>query len=444
MDISLEKTLPSNLEAERLLIGAILMDNAVPTDVKVSDLYLDQHRRILESMISLSESNEPINVLSVKNALQNKNQLEAIGGAAYLASLTDGLPNLELAPQYIRIIRRDSALRRLIQMGNETMARGYGAEEEPQDIINSVLDACDEASGICDSEKGLRPISDYIGPVFQNIEARANNQVSDAYSTGFVDLDKMLSGGVRSTDQFVLAARPGNGKTALAMNMAINLGIKGIDTAVFSLEMGAHQIIERMISQIGRIDYQRMRSGFLNREDWRKISTAAGELSELPIYIDDSTGVTVADIRSRIRKLRPKSGGKIQVNIIDYLQLINPPERLRRNADDNSVTSAISKALKALAKNLDVAQIVISQLSRASEKRTDRRPQLSDLRNSGQIEQDADVVVFIQRQEMGDPTEENAGLADLIIAKQRNGPTGEIRLAFSKEYMRFDSLYSEG
>lgn len=443
MDITLEKTLPNNLEVERCILGAILLECALPSDLRADDFYLDSHRKVIACMQEMADKGENINLVSLKNALQMRNELEAVGGAAYLASLTDGLPRLELTPQYYRIIRSKAALRKIIQISNESMARGYQDEEQPEVIISSILDGCDQANAILDESGGLQPIGDLISPVFAEIEARANNKMTGAFATGFIDLDRLLSGGVRSQNAFVVAGRPGSGKTAFATNMILNMGKKGVPCALFELEMSAQEIIERMICQSGQVDGGRLRTGFLNKEDWQRITRAAGDLSGYPIFIDDSTGIGVSDIRSRIRKAEQKNKIKFNICAVDYIQLLQPPSSLRRNADDNSMMAAVSKGLKFMAKNMDIGVIEISQLSRASEKRRDRTPQLSDLRSSGQIEQDADVVTFVYREEMTDPTEENAGLSQIILAKQRNGPTGEVQLAFNRQFTSFHDLYSE-
>jgi replicative DNA helicase len=444
MDISLDKVLPSNLEAERAILGAILLDCAIPADVRVSDFYLDSNRKILSSMQELAARNEPVNLISVKNALHIEGKLEACGGAAYLASLTDGLPRIDLAPQYFRIIRREAALRRLIQMGNTAMAQGYAAEQEPQELIASVLDACDEANAILDESGGLRSMAEVMQPVFTEIENRSDGKQTGAYPTGFTDIDKMLAGGIRPQNSVIIAGRPSSGKTSFMSNMLVNLGRRGTPCALFELEMSTQEMIEKMICQVGHVDGGRLRTGFLNKEDWRNITNAAGEISNYPIFIDDSTGIGVSDMRARIRKAQQKYKIKFKVASVDYLQLLQPPESLRRNADDNAQTAAISKGIKFMAKSMDLSMIALSQLSRASEKRRDHTPQLSDLRNSGQVEQDADVVMFVYREVMGDPTEENVGQAKIIIAKQRNGPTGDVQLAFTKQFTSFENLYSEG
>ena len=444
MDISLEKTLPNNLEAERAILGAILIDCAIPADIRATDFYLDSHRRIVESMKDLADHNEAINLISLKNYLMVKGELEAVGGTAYLASLTDGIPKLEMAPQMFRIIRSKAAARKIIHIGNEAMVRAYEDKEDPQTIMSGILDGCDEANAILDESGGLVPVGDFVSPVFSEIEARANKKISGAFATGFVDIDHMLSGGIRPTNEVIVAGRPGHGKTAFTTNMMVNMARNGIKCALFELEMSTQEIIERMICQIGRVDGARMHTGFLNKEDWSRISRAAGDIVELPIYIDDSTGIGVSDMRARVRRCQQKYKIKLDVCGVDYLQLLSPPESLRRNADDNAQIAAVSKGIKFMAKSMDMGLIAVSQLSRASERRRDRTPQLSDLRSSGQLEQDADIVMFVYREEMSDSTEENAGLSRIILAKQRSGPTGEVQLAFTKQFTCFDNLFQEG
>ena len=329
MDISLEKALPNNLEAERALLGAVLLECAMVSDARVNDFYLESHRRILATMREIDERNETIDLIALKNALQMKNQLEACGGAAYLASLTDGLPRIELSNQYLRVIRQKASLRRLIAMGSEIMSRAYMDEEDPGEIISAAIEAIDEATIIIDEDNGLRPIGDFVGLVFNELEQRANKKTTDSWATGFHDLDRMLSGGIRKQNLVIIAGRPSHGKTALLTCMLLNMARKGINCAFFSLEMGVLEIVERMLEVLSRVDGGRMRTGFLTKEDWARISRAAGELSDLPIYIDDTPALSVADLRSRIRRVRPKhkngvGDGRIEIVGVDYLQLMTP------------------------------------------------------------------------------------------------------------------------
>jgi replicative DNA helicase len=437
-EISLEKRLPVNMEAERYLLGAMLLDCAMPADAKPGDFYLEAHRKIFNCMSELFEKGEDVNLFVVKNRLQACSELETVGGVAYLVGLTDGIPRMDMAPQYIREIRNMAALRRLIQMGADTMARGYQAEEAPRDITTSVLDACDEVNSMLQEDEGLKPIADLVGPAFKQIEARANRQSSGAYPTGYTDLDRMLSGGLRPTNQTLIAGRPGSGKTAFATNVALNIS-KTEPVAFFSLEMGAGELIERMIASEAEVDLCRLNTGFLNKQDWGRICKAAGDICNLKLWIDDSTGISVSDMRSRIRRIR----AGIKVCVVDYLQLLNPPERLRKAANEYEQVGAISKSLKFMAKSMNIAMVSLSQLSRAPEKRRDPKPQLSDLRSSGNLEQDADNVLFVYREELASPTDENSGLADIIVGKQRNGPIGEVKLGYVKQFTKFTNLYQE-
>jgi replicative DNA helicase len=441
-EISLEKSLPCNLEAEQMVIGAIMLEESVPEGCDPADFYMEAHRRIYSAAVDLFEKGEPVNAFSLKNELQFRNQLEMVGGAAYLASLTNGLPKMALAPQYIRAIKNCAAARRLIQLSNESMTMAYQFEEPVEAMVSRVIAGCDQISGLLEEGQGLKHIGDLIGPVFKTIESRSNHESADAISSGFTDLDRLLSGGFRPQNNIVIAARPGHGKTALLSNMLINMGMKGVPSAFFSIEMGAFEIIERMISQIGEVDGNRLRTGFLNKDDWNKVSSAAGIISELPIYIDDSTNITTAEMRARVRRIR----GKVEIKVIglDYLQLINPPEYMHKNTNEFQQMAAISKSIKFMAKETNTVVLNVSQLSRESEKRKDPRPKLSDLRSSGQIEQDADVVMFVYRAEVNNQTEENVGVGELLISKQRNGPLGDLPIAFLKQYTKFTNLYEEG
>lgn len=442
--LNINKILPCDLDAERAILGAILLDCAIPADIRATDFYQESHRIIINCMQELADKGEEINLISLKSALQSAGRLEACGGVVYLSSLTDGLPRIEVAPQMLRMIRSKSALRRLIQVGSEVVERAYSDQEDPLDIIAAIQDGCDDAGAILDESTGLVHVGDMVNAVYTEIEGRSNHKNSNAFPTGYYDLDGLLSGGIRPQNQVVVAGRPGSGKTAFMTNMILNMGKGGITSALFELEMSAQEIIERMICVEGRVDGGRMRTGYLTRDDWMNITHAAETLVKCPIYIDDSTGIRVSDMRARIRKAQQKYKIKINICGVDYLQLLSPPERTRRDADENATVSAISRGLKFMAKNLDIGVVAVSQLSRASEKRKDRTPQLSDLRSSGQIEQDADIVMFVYREEMSDPTEANNGRAQIILAKQRNGPTGEVILAYSRQHTAFNSIYREG
>ncbi len=443
-DPSLEKTLPNNLEAERSILGAILLDDkAVLTifeSLKAQDFYLEHHRRIFEKMLQLMNSARPIDLITLKEELQRSNQLESVGGAAYLASLTDGLPRAINIEYYSQIVKEKSTLRRLIQISSETMSRSYQDEEAAEEILQNVEKAIFDIASQ-QFRTGFSSITPIVSDVFKQIEELSNRKAPvTGLETGFVDLDRMTAG-MHPSDLLIVAARPGLGKTSLCLNIAEHVALRKHKTVgIFSLEMSKEQLVKRFLCSEARIDAQRINTGFLNKDDWAKLSRVSGELSETKIFIDDTASVTVSELRSKARRLSLEHG--LDLIIVDYLQLMSGSEKRYENRTQE--ISQISRGLKGIAKELSLPVIAVSQLSRAVEaRRGDHRPQLSDLRESGSIEQDADVVLFIYREEMINPTEENNGLAELIIGKQRNGPTGSIQLAFSKQFTKFDNLYQE-
>jgi replicative DNA helicase len=444
-DISLEKTLPSNLEAERSILGAILLDDKAVLSVfeilKPQDFYLESHRRVFEKMLQLMNNPRPIDLVTLKEELQRANELESVGGAAYLASLTDGLPRAMNIEHYAQIVKEKSTLRRLIQISSETMARSYQDEEGAHDILQHVEKAIFDIANQ-QFHTGFSSITPVVSDVFKHIEELSNKKSPvTGLETGFVDLDRMTAG-MHSSDLIIVAARPGLGKTSLCLNIAEHIAIRKHKTVgIFSLEMSKEQLVKRLLCSEARIDAHRINTGFLNKEDWNRLSRASGDLSEAKIFIDDSAGVSVPELRTKARRLSLEHG--LDLIIVDYLQLMSGSTQRYENRTQE--ISQISRGLKGIAKELSVPVIAVSQLSRAIESRSGehRKPQLSDLRESGSIEQDADVVMFIYREDMFNPTEENSGLAELIIGKQRNGPTGSIQLAFQKQFTRFDSLYQE-
>ncbi|MBN2318727.1 MAG: replicative DNA helicase [Acidobacteria bacterium] len=444
-DISLEKILPNNLEAERSILGAVLLDDsaslAVFENLKPQDFYLESHRRIFEKMIQLMNNSRPIDLVTLKEELQKANELESVGGAAYLTSLTDGLPRVMNIEHYAQIVREKSTLRRLIQISNETMARSYQDEESAQEILQHIERAVFDIANQ-QFRTGFIPIVPIVSEVFKEIEELSNRKAPvTGLETGFTDLDRMLAG-LHPSDLIIVAARPGLGKTSLCLNVAEHIAIRQHKTVgIFSLEMSKEQLVKRLLCSEARIDAHRINTGFLNKEDWNNLSRASGDLSETKIFIDDTASATVSELRSKSRRLSMEHG--LDLIIVDYLQLMSGSGPRYENRTQE--ISQISRGLKGIAKELNIPVIAVSQLSRAIESRTGehRKPQLSDLRESGSIEQDADVVMFIYREEMVNPTEENSGLAELIIGKQRNGPVGSIQLAFSKQFTRFDSLYQE-
>jgi replicative DNA helicase len=444
-DISLEKTLPSNLEAERAILGAILLDDkAVLTifeTLKAQDFYLESHRRIFEKMMHLTNESRPIDLVTLKDALQRASELESVGGAAYLASLTDGLPRAINIEFYAQIVKEKSTLRRLIQASNEMMSRSYQDEEPAQAVLQFAEKAIFDIAGQ-HFHTGFTPISPIVSDVFRQIEELSNKKAAvTGLETGFVDLDRMTAG-LHPGDLIIVAARPSLGKTSLCLNIAEFAAIKNKKSVgIFSLEMSKEQLVKRLLCSESRIDAHRVNTGYLNKDDWNRLSRASGDLSETRIFIDDTASITIAELRTKARRLSLEHG--LDLIIVDYLQLMSGSAQRYENRTQE--ISQISRGLKGVAKELGVPLIAVSQLSRAVESRTGehRRPQLSDLRESGSIEQDADVVMFIYREDMSNPTEENMGKAELIIGKQRNGPTGSIELAFLKQFTRFDNLYQE-
>ena len=444
-DISLEKTLPHNLEAERSILGAILLDDkaflAVFELLKCQDFYLEGHRRIFDHMLQLVSNGRPIDLVTLKEELQRANELESVGGAAYLAGLTDYLPRALNVEYYAQIVRSKSTLRRLIQISSEIMARSYQDEELAEDLLQHVQKAIFDIASQ-QYQTGFSPVTPIVGDVFKQIEELANRKAPvTGLETGFVDLDR-ITAGLHPADLIIVAARPGLGKTSLCLNIAEHVAIRKRKTVgIFSLEMSKQQLVKRLLCSEARIDAHRISTGYLNKEDWNRLSQASGDLSETKIFIDDSAGVSVTELRTKARRLSLEHG--LHLLIVDYLQLMTGSNQRYENRTQE--ISQISRGLKAIAKDLHIPVIAVSQLSRAVESRTGehRRPQLSDLRESGSIEQDADVVLFIYREELTNPTEENSGMAELIIGKQRNGPTGSVQLAFSKQFTKFDSLYQE-
>jgi replicative DNA helicase len=444
-DISLEKTLPSNLEAERSILGAILLDDKAVLTVfetlKPQDFYLDSHRRVFDKMLQLMNNSRPIDLVTLKDELQRANELESVGGAAYLASLTDGLPRAMNIEYYAQIIKEKSTLRRLIQISNETMARSYQDEEPAQEILQHVEKAIFDIANQ-QFRSGFSSITPIVSDVFKQIEELSNRKAPvTGLETGFVDLDRMTAG-MHPSDLIIVAARPGLGKTSFCLNVAEHVAIRRHKAVgIFSLEMSKEQLVKRLLCSEARIDAHRVNTGYLNKDDWHRLSRASGDLSETKIFIDDTASVTISELRSKSRRLSLEHG--LDLLIVDYLQLMSGSTQRYENRTQE--ISQISRGLKGLAKELGVPLIAVSQLSRAVESRTGehRRPQLSDLRESGSIEQDADLVLFIYREEMINPTEENNGMAELIIGKQRNGPIGSVQVAFSKQFTKFDNLYQD-
>ena len=439
-DITLDKSIPHSIDAERSVLGAILIENAALNRaqeiLKEEDFYREPHRKIFKVMTDLSERTTAIDPVTLKEELQRSGDLDAVGGAAYLAALLDGVPRSANVEHYARIVKEKAILRGLIEAGSQIVGNAYEAAQGVDDIL-------DESERLIFRiaqdrlRAGFVPMKVIADQSLKTIERLAEHRdLITGLPTGFASLNEYTSG-LQPSDLIIVAARPGMGKTSFALNIAMHLGLReNRRVGVFSLEMSREQLFLRLLTGLGRIDAHRLRTGRLNKEEWATLTHAFGELAGAPIFIDDTAGITVLEMRAKSRRLKLEQG--LDLIIVDYLQLMRS-----RNAFENrnQEISDISRSLKELAKELHIPVIAISQLSRAPEQRGgDRRPQLSDLRESGAIEQDADLVMFIYREEVYKPTEENRGRAQLIIAKQRNGPIGTLDLAFIREYTKFEEL----
>jgi replicative DNA helicase len=439
-DILAERTPPQNIEAEQAVLGAIFLEQeALITSSEIltaEDFYRPSHQRIYQVMLTLGERGEPVDLVTVTAELENKKQLEEVGGVSYLTDLANSVPTAANAEYYCRIIEQKSILRTLIRTATKIVTDGYNQSEE---LGHMLSDAERNIMQISQkrSKGGFQHIKDVLMTAYERIESLSTSKGEvTGIPTGYPDLDKMTSGLQRS-DLIILAARPAVGKTAFALNVAQNIAVRvGLNVAIFSLEMGAAQLVMRMICAEGNIDAGKMRSGYLDDDDWRKLTMSIGTLSKAPVFIDDTPGVTITDIRSKCRRLKTELGD-VGLVLIDYLQLISG-----KGGGDNrqQEISEISRSLKLLARELQCPVIALSQLSRAVESRQDKRPMLSDIRESGSIEQDADIVAFLYREDYYDKETEEKNVIEVIIGKQRSGPTGTVKLAFLKEYNKFVSL----
>jgi replicative DNA helicase len=438
-DITLEKNVPHSIDAERSVLGAILIENSsinrAQEILKDSDFYRDPHRRIFKSMSELSERSSAIDAVTLKEALSRAGDLEAVGGPAYIASLLDGVPHSSNIEHYAKIVKEKAILRSLIDAGGRIVTSAYEATQDVEEIL-------DESERLVFTiaqdqlRAGFVPMRTIADESLKTIERLSEHrELVTGLATGFPTLNEMTSG-LQPSDLIVIAARPAMGKTSFALNIAQHAAREGRKIGLFSLEMSREQLFLRLLTGQARVDAHRLRTGRLGREEWARLTAAFGELSAMPVFIDDTAGTGVLEMRAKSRRLKMEQG--LDLLIIDYLQLMRGRGRFENR---NQEISEISRSLKELAKELHIPVIAISQLSRAPEQRGgDRRPQLSDLRESGAIEQDADVVMFIYREEVYKPTEENRGRAQILIAKQRNGPIGNIDLAFIREYTKFEEL----
>lgn len=442
IDIAFEKGLPANLDAERFVLGSVMMDDSayiqVAGTVEPGDFSLEKHRRIFLRMSELYERGEKIDRVTLANELLKRGELESCDGLSYLVSLDDGLPQLSNVDSYVRIVKDKSLLRRIILRSQQLIDRCLVGKEEPDDILASAEDAFLKL-GEASVDTGLATPAQIIDQFEDGINAFLDpSKRVKGLSTGFLKLDEM-TGGLHPGELFILAARPSMGKTALALNIAQHIATHPSmrkTVAIFSLEMSKESLLTRMLCAAARVDNSKFRAGYLNADERRQLSAAAAQLMDAPIYIDDTSGANLMDVHAKLRRL--KRDEDLALVVIDYLQLMGGRGKYENRVQE---VSALSRGLKLMAKDLGVPMLVLSQLSRAPEMRIgEHKPQLSDLRESGSIEQDADVVGFIYREEVYKPDRADLkGLADLIVSKQRNGPTGTVKMVFFKQFTKFEN-----
>ena len=439
--VALQKGLPANIDAERFILGSVLLDDSRFIDIAGvitnADFALEKHRRIYTRMLELHERGEKIDRVTVANELMRYGELDSVDGFTYLISLDDGLPHIANLDAYVKIVRDKAMLRQIAVASQQLMNRALMAEEEPEAILAGAEETLLKL-GESRTEQGLKtPLE-----VIQNYEGGLNAFLDPSkrikgVSTGFTKLDEM-TGGFHPGELIILAARPSMGKTALALNIAWHVAARMFQpVAIFSLEMSQESLLTRMLCAAARVDSQRFRAGYLNEAERQKLRAAANQMVETPLYIDDTAGVNLMDMHAKLRRLQ-QSGQKLGLVVVDYLQLMSIRGRTENR---NQEVSQLSRGMKLLSKELNCPFLVLSQLSRATETRVgDHRPQLSDLRESGSIEQDADVVGFIFREEVYKRDREDLrGVAELIIAKQRNGPIGKVDLVFLHSMTKFEN-----
>ena len=449
-DLTMEAGLPANIDAEKTILGAVLLDKAAHAEaaevIKAEDFSLDSHRRIFLRMSELMDSGRAVDIVTLANELARYKEIEAVGGVAYLASLTEGLPRRPVIEDYVRIVKDKSMLRRLMGICSSAIAK---AADQSQDAIGVLDETESQLLEVSEAglTQGLQPLDVIVRDSFGTIDNlyKQSREVT-GLATDFYELDRMTSG-LQKGELIIIAARPSMGKTALAINIAQNAAVHHqAIVAVFSLEMNKESLLRRMLAAQARVDQRKLQTGFLGREDQERLQDALGLLVESRIFIDDSASTTLAEMRAKARRLKQNSGG-LDLIVVDYLQLMSatvPAAGGKRYENRTQEVSAISRGLKAMAKELYVPVVALSQLSRNSERRTDdKRPMLSDLRESGSIEQDADVVAFIHRESYysrdEEMTESDRAKSEIILAKQRNGPTGTVHLNFISRFTCFDN-----
>ncbi|MBU3958739.1 MAG: replicative DNA helicase [Candidatus Omnitrophica bacterium] len=438
-DIILEKIPPQNVEAEMAVLGSMLMDETA-ISIAVESLnadffYKDNHRKVFTAISDLYSANKAVDLITLADELKRKGVLEGIGGVTFLTALVNYVPTAANISHYVNIVKEKSVLRILINNATKIVSLCYESDGNIGEVVDNAEKLIFEVSDIRPQSSYIH-LKEIIKDSIETIDRLYQNKAHvTGIPTGFIDFDNKTSG-LQIADLIVIAGRPSMGKSAFALCIAEHAAVvEKIPVAIFSVEMSKEQLVQRMLCAHARVDAHKVRTGYLAASDWPRLTAAAGKLSEAPIFVDDTPAISLMELRAKARRL--KMHHDIRLVILDYLQLMRTTGRTENRQQE---ISEISRALKALARELSIPVVAISQLSRAVESRVDHRPQLSDLRESGAIEQDADVVTLILREEYYNPTPQNQCTAEIIIAKQRNGPVGSMRLAFIKEYTRFENL----
>lgn len=439
-ELTLEKLPPQNIEAEMAVLGSMLIDDeAIAQAIEVLNpdcFYKDSHRRIFDCILNLFNQNKAVDIITICDELKKQGLLEQVDGPGYMASLVNTVPTSANILHYALIVREKATLRALINNATRIIGDAYNVEGNADEVLDNAERLIFEIRDRPNRASSVIPLKEIIKDSIETIDKLYQKKAHvTGIPTGYVDFD-VKTAGLQPSDLIIIAGRPSMGKSAFVIGIVEYAAVvEKIPTAFFSLEMSKEQLVQRLLCSHARVDAHKVRTGFLSVSDWPKLTAAAGKLSEAPIYIDDTPAISAMELRAKARRL--KAHYDVKLLVLDYLQLMRGGSKIENRQQE---ISDISRSIKALARELNIPVIAISQLSRAVESRTDHRPQLSDLRESGAIEQDADVVALLLREEYYNPTEENKGLTEINIAKQRNGPVGNFNLAFIREYTRFENL----
>jgi replicative DNA helicase len=449
--ISALKVPPHSIEAEQSILGGLLIDNKaidrIAGQVSASDFYRNDHRIIFTHISKLIDNNDPADIVTVAESLEQNAELTKVGGVAYLGLVAENTPTASNITGYAKIVRERSIMRNLVEVGSDIVESAFSPQgkdaqqllDESESKIFQIADAgTSEKLGFIDIKELLPKAAQRIDDLYQLDDPNGVTGVP----TGYSDLDQKTAG-LQPGDLIIIAGRPSMGKTSLALNIAEHVGMEaGLPVAIFSMEMGAAQLTMRLLGSVGKLDQHKMRIGQLEDEDWPKLTNALGVLNEAPIFIDEGSALNSYEVRARARRLH-RQQGKLGLIVIDYIQLMSSANE-QSNENRATEVSEISRSLKALAKELNVPVVALSQLNRSVESRPDKRPMMSDLRESGAIEQDADVIMFIYRDEVYNPETAEKGVAEILLSKQRNGPTGTVKLTFLGQYTRFENYANPG